>query len=147
MSSHKHIDMSLIMLIYIMPLFNDLNECSFVWFTTWSRLQVSVFNTSSQDDSSWWQSSQPSACYQPLHTPDWLPSSQTFTCWDPTKAMKASEASYQPSHIYSPEPSAYQSGQSHSLTQYKPVETAPSLLEICTLHPQTPERVFGLREK
>lgn len=130
-----------------MSLFYHLNELLFVWFTTWSRLCVSAFSTSYQDNSSWWQSSQAAACYQPLHTPDWLPSSKTFTCWNPANPIKTSEASYQPSHIYSPKPPAYQSGQSHSLTQYKSVDKAPSFLEICTLHPQTPERVFGPGEK
>lgn len=117
----------------------------FLWFTIWSRLHVSAFSTSHSKDSSWWQSSQPSACYQPLHTPDCLPPSQTLTCWDSPIPMKVSEESNQPLHINSPKTSTYQSGQSLSLTQHKLVETAPSFLEICTLHPQIPKNVFGPR--
>lgn len=130
-----------------MSIFHHLNECKFVWFTTWSRPQVSAFNTSHQSDCSRWQSSQPSACYQPLHSPDSLPSTETFTCRDPTNRIRAFEESYQLSHIYSPKAFAFQSCQSHSLTQYKLFHMAPSSLEISALHPQTPKRVLGPREK
>lgn len=116
-----------------------------IWFRSWSTLQVSAFSTSHHDSSSWWQSSQPSACYQSLHMPDWFSWSQASSSWDPPLQRKASEARYQPLHIYSqhPELPVYQSGHSLSFTQYESSEMAPSFLERCTLYPQIPERVFG----
>lgn len=113
-------------------------------FRSWSTLQVSTFSTSHHDSSSSWQSSQPSACYQFLHTPDWFSSSQASSSWDPPLQRKASEAHYQPLHIYSqhPELPVYQSGRSLSFTQYESSQMVPSFLERCTLHPQIPETVF-----
>ncbi|KAG7241560.1 hypothetical protein INR49_025480, partial [Caranx melampygus] len=118
----------------------------------WSRPQVSSFSTSHHDLSIEGQSSQTSACYQHLQTPESSLSSQAsscYSCWDPSLQRQTSqtEAYYQCSQTYShrkcSEPLAHQSSQALSFWQHEVSEMAAcvSHRNKYTLSLQIPERL------